>query len=146
MTDAVRLAIEAADADALETLVSADPARADAEVRFGDGGKNVVPPLHYVCDAVFRRLATQDEALALAQVLLDAGVDPERSYAKSGDTFLIAAASLGAESVGERLVELGVDVTPRGDPGRGARARGARCPHSLGRALRTHAGLRCGVA
>lgn len=114
MTDEMRAAIEAADADALRALVAADPALADANVTWGPGGKNAVPPLHFVCDAVFRGLATQEQALAMANVLLDAGVDPERSYAKSGDTFLIAAASLGAEGVGERLVELGVDVAGRG--------------------------------
>ncbi|MEM9382228.1 MAG: hypothetical protein AAGB93_19895 [Planctomycetota bacterium] len=34
--------------------------------------------------------------------------------ARSGDTFLIAAASLGAEAVGLRLLERGVDVGRRG--------------------------------
>ena len=70
--------------------------------------------MHFVCDAVFRGLATQGQALAMANVLLGAGVDLERSYARSGDSFLIAAASLGAESVGCRLVELGADVARRG--------------------------------
>ena len=114
MTDAIRIAIEAADVDGLRAQVVRDPALADADVTWGEGGKNVVPPLHFVCDAVFRGLATQDQALAMADVLLNAGVDPERPYAKSGDSFLIAAASLGAESVGLRLVEDGVDITRRG--------------------------------
>ncbi len=114
MTDQIRIAIEAADVDALRRLVAADRALADTDVVWGDGGKNAVPPLHFVCDAVFRKLATQDQALAMANVLLDVGVDPERVYAKSGDTFLIAAASLGAEDVGLRLVDCGVDVTGRG--------------------------------
>lgn len=114
MTDAVRAAIEAADADALRALVARDPALAEADVVWGEGGKNVVPPLHFVCDAVFRRLASEPQALAMADVLLEAGADPERSYARSGDTYLIAAASLGAEGVGRRLVERGVDVTRRG--------------------------------
>ena len=114
MTDVIRIAIEAADADALRALVAADPALAAENVTWGEGGKNVVPPLHFVCDAVFRGLATQDQALAMADVLLDAGVDPDLAYARSGDTFLIAAASLGAESVGLRLLERGADVARRG--------------------------------
>lgn len=114
MTDSIRIAIEAADVDALRRLVAGDRALADADVVWGDGGKNAVPPLHFVCDAVFRKLATQEQALAMANVLLEAGVDPERAYAKSGDTFLIAAASLGAEDVGLRLVDLGVSVNGRG--------------------------------
>lgn len=114
MTAAVRLAIEAADAELLRALVTEQPELAEALVTWGEGGKNRVPPLHFVCDAVFRDLATQEQGLALADVLLDAGADPERPYAKSGDTYLIAAASLGAELVGLRLVERGVDVRPRG--------------------------------
>ncbi len=114
MTDTVRMAIERADVEALRALVGADPALAEADVTWGDGGKNVVPPLHFVCDAVFRGLASDEQALELAEVLLAAGVDADRAYAKSGDTYLIAAASLGAESVGLRLVERGADVTRRG--------------------------------
>jgi len=114
MTDEIRRAIEAADVEGLRELVRRDPGLANADVRWGEGGKNIVPPLHFVCDAVFRGLATQEQALAMADVMLDAGVDPGRDYAKSGDTFLIAAASLGAERVGERLVERGVGVGRRG--------------------------------
>ena len=114
MTGTIRKAIESSDSTALHALVTSDPQLADADVVFGEDGKNRVPPLHYVCDVVFRKLATQDEGLAMANVLLEAGVDVDRHYAKSGDTFLIAAASLGAERVGLRLVELGADVTRRG--------------------------------
>jgi hypothetical protein len=111
---AVRDAIERADAAGLRALLAADPDLAEAPVVWGEGGKNSVPPLHFVCDAVFRQLATEEQALELADALLGAGADPRRAYAESGDTFLIAAASLGAERVGLRLVEVGVDVTARG--------------------------------
>lgn len=114
MTETIRKAIEAADVDSLRKLVESDTQLADAEVRFGENGRNAVPPLHYVCDVVFRKLATEAQGLAMADVLLRAGVDPDRAYAKSGDTFLIAAASLGVTSVGLRLVEDGVDVRCRG--------------------------------
>ena len=74
-----------------------------------------MPPLHFVGDAVFRGLASQDAALAMADVLLEAGVDPDRAYARSGDTFLISAASLGAQAVGLRLVERGAAVPSEAD-------------------------------
>jgi hypothetical protein len=114
MSDALRTAIETADVTALRRLLSADPARANELIRWGEGGKNVVPALHYVFDAVFQGLATQEQALELARSLLDAGVDPNQVYAKSGDTYLIAAASLGAERVGQYLVERGADIAQRG--------------------------------
>lgn len=114
MTDAVKQAIEDGDAEGLARLVGADPALASAQVSWGPDGKNRVPPLHFVCDAVFRKLCDQRAGLAMAEVLIGAGVDVHEVYAKSGDHFLIAAASLGAELVGVRLVEEGVDVHQRG--------------------------------
>lgn len=77
MTSEVRAAIEAADPAALRALVAADAGLADADVTWGRHGKNRVPPLHYVCDAVFRKLASEQQALAMADVLLEAGVDAE---------------------------------------------------------------------
>ena len=116
MTDTapVKQALEAGDADALRALVAADPALRDADVRFGPDDRHAVPPLHYACDLVFREVVSQEQGLALAEVLLAAGVDADRVYAKSGDTFLIAAASLGAEGIGLRLLEHGVDIHGRG--------------------------------
>jgi ankyrin repeat protein len=111
VSDEVKSAIEAADAGRLRALVEAEPALARSDVRFGPGDRHSVPPLHYVCDVVFRGLVGQEQALELADLLLAAGVDVDEVYARSGDTFLIAAASLGAEDVGLRLVERGADVT-----------------------------------
>lgn len=111
---ALRDAIEAADATALRALLRSDPGLAEADVVWGEDGKNRVPALHFVCDAVFRGLATEDESVALADALLEAGVDLARRYARSGDTYLIAAASLGAERVGLRLLEHGAEVNARG--------------------------------
>ena len=114
MTDALRTAIHTGDADALEALVAAHPDLVHADVDFGDGSGNSAPPLHLVCDAVFRELVSDEQAVALADVLLDAGVDLEHAFAKSGDSYLISAASLGVEGVGARLVERGADVSRRG--------------------------------
>ncbi len=107
-------AIEAADAALVKKLLATDPKLANVDIHFGPDGKNHVPPLHYVCDVVFRKLCSQGQALEMGNVLIDAGVDIHDVYAKSGDTFLIAAASLGAEDLGVRLVELGADVRAKG--------------------------------
>ena len=114
MNASVRAAIEEGDAPALRALLASDAQLAEVEVTWDDNQVNQAPPLHFVCDARFRGLVSDDVALELANALLSAGADPTRAYAKSGDTFLIAAASLGAESVGLRLVELGVDVQATG--------------------------------
>lgn len=110
----VRDAIETGDADRLRELVEENPALATDDIRWAPDGNNPVPPLHYVCDAVFRDLITDDRAREMARVLLEAGERPGRAYAESGDTFLIAAASLGAERVGLELLERGADVHVQG--------------------------------
>lgn len=110
----VREAIEAGDAAGLSAILRRDPAAAATEIRWGPGGKNRVPPLHFVCDAVFRKQIDGDTGVASAEVLLEAGEDPNRAYARSGDTFLIAAASLGAEAVGLLLLERRAEVGARG--------------------------------
>ncbi len=114
MTDRVRIAIEDGDPSALRELIAQEPHLAHDPVRFGDNCENSAPPLHLVCDAVFRRLISQEQALALADVLLDADVDLTTTFPKTGDTYLISAASLGAELVGVRLVEKGADVHAQG--------------------------------
>ncbi len=96
----------------LQALLQATPSLATQPLQ--QDPVHTVPPLHYVCDVVFNGQVTQEQSLALTNALLDAGVNVDESYAKSGDTFLITATSLGAESVGLRLLEHGADVTPTG--------------------------------
>ncbi len=114
MTDTVGKAIREGDVEALRALVAADPKSAHEPIGLEHGSPHRLPPLHVVCDAVFGRFVDQERARALAEVLLGAGVDPDLDYAESGDTFLIAAASLGAESVGLVLLDAGADVARRG--------------------------------
>jgi ankyrin repeat protein len=115
MTDqSARDAIESGSLEQLRALLDADPSLARRNIEWGPNNKNVVPPLHYCCDVVFRKLATQEQAASMADALIEAGADIHESYAKSGDTFLISAASLGAELIGLRLVELGADVHAQG--------------------------------
>lgn len=113
-TSPMRAAIEAGSAEEVLALLEADPSLAQTDIVWGPNGKNVVPPLHYCCDMVFQKRCSQEHALAMANALIDAGADIHQSYAKSGDTFLISAASLGAELLGLRLVELGADVHAQG--------------------------------
>ena len=114
MTAPIKQAIDAADANALQARITADPTLVNQPVRFGENNKNVVPPLHYICDVVFRGDATPEQSLAMARVLLKAGVDVNEGYATTGDTYLITAASLGAEAVGLLVLEHGADVSAQG--------------------------------
>ena len=110
----MRTIIQAGDVPGLRAELDRDPAMASREVRFGPENQHSVPPLHLVCDAVFERRIDGATALEMAELLLGAGVDPNLAFAKSGDTFLISAASLGAESVGLCLLDAGAKVEARG--------------------------------
>ncbi len=110
----IKDAIESGSAERLEELLKDDPTLVKAHIVWGPNGKNICPALHYCCDVVFRKLCTQGQALALAETLLENGADIHESFAKSGDTLLISAASLGAELIGLRFVELGADVHAQG--------------------------------
>lgn len=75
-------------------------------------------PLHRLCDAVFAKKITDDQAVDIAKILIEFGADID-GYKSSGDnnTPLIAAASLHAEKLGIYYVEQGADVfyVPKSD-------------------------------
>ena len=114
MSKSFSTAIETGDVDRLGELLGEDPALATRPIPYFDNPKVQLPPLHLVCDAVFRGFYPGERALAAANLLLDHGVDANEVYAKSGDSYLIAAASLGAELVGLRLLKADADVQVRG--------------------------------
>ena len=112
--------LDRADVAGLRELLAREPDQAHDHIVWGPNGKNVVPPLHYVCDVVFKGRTDQATAREIGALFLEAGVDPNLDYAKSGDTFLIAAASLGAEDLGLLLMDVGADIHARGLFGAGA--------------------------
>lgn len=75
-------------------------------------------PLHRLCDAVFAKKITDDQAVEIAKLLIEFGADID-GYKSSGDnnTPLIAAASLHAEKLGVFYIEQGADVfyAPKSD-------------------------------
>ena len=77
-------------------------------------------PLHRLCDAVFAKKITDEQAVEIAKLLIEFGADID-GYKSSGDnnTPLIAAASLHAEKLGIYYIEQGADVfyVPKSDGG-----------------------------
>src|SRR5665213_3152420 len=68
-------------------------------------------PLHRLCDAVFAKKITDEQAVEIAKILLEFEADIN-GYKSSRDnnTPLIAAASLNAEKLGIFYIEHGADV------------------------------------
>ena len=68
-------------------------------------------PLHRICDAVFAKKITDDEAIEIAKIFLQSGANID-GYKSLGDnnTPLIAAASLHAENLGIFYIGQGADI------------------------------------
>jgi hypothetical protein len=100
----VKIAICSGDADALRRLLSDDPARANALIRWGKNDCILSHPLHYVSDMLFDGTLQKGKELPLVEALLEARADVNFRLDDKRDTPLIGAASLGAEEVGIRLL------------------------------------------
>jgi ankyrin repeat protein len=107
------------DLKELRELLSADPGLADEGVTLDDnpnarGGH----PLHRICDAVFAKKITDEQAIEIAKIFLEYGSNID-GYMSQGDnnTPLIAAASLGGEKLGLFYIEQGANIfyTPISD-------------------------------
>jgi uncharacterized protein len=114
----VRAAIQAGDAEALRRALAADPSQANALIRWGANDCILTHPLHYVSDVIFEGKLQGSRGVPLIEALIAAGADPDfqrdREDGKKGDTPLIGAASLGAEDVGLKLLDLGARPELRG--------------------------------
>jgi hypothetical protein len=113
MTDAIKSVLDAGDLAALTRLLADAPARADEEIRWGEHDNNRCCPLHYLCHLYDDGRVDAATAVALADALIAAGADLEFPQG-SGDTPLIAAASLWAPEIGLRLIAAGANVRARG--------------------------------
>jgi hypothetical protein len=100
----IQTAIDAGDAEGLNRALASFPGGANELISWGPGGKNVTHPLHYVSDMVFEKAISERVALGLVDALLKAGSDVNH---KQNETALHAAASLGTEEIGLRLIDAG---------------------------------------
>jgi uncharacterized protein len=72
-------------------------------------------PLHRICDAVFAKTITDDQAVEIAKIFLEFGANVDgNELVEKHDSPLVAAASLHADKVGCLYVEHGADVSHGG--------------------------------
>jgi ankyrin repeat protein len=100
-----------------ETLTD-NPALANAGIPCSDDDPRLGHPLHRICDAVFAKTITDEQAIEIAKIFLAFGADID-GYKSSGDnnTPLIAASSLHAEKLGVFYIEQGADIFYAGGDG-----------------------------
>jgi ankyrin repeat protein len=103
--------ISSNDHEQLRKILADDPNLVNEGVVLGNNNFKKGHPLHRICDAVFAKKITDEQAIEIAKIFLEFGADID-GYKSSGDnnTPLIAAASLHAEKLGIFYIEQGVDV------------------------------------
>ena len=107
----VKGAIDTGDSAALRQLLSQDSSRADELICWGQCRTH---PLHYISDMLFAGTLQRGKELPLVEALIQAGADLNFNKDGKSETPLIGAASLGAEDVGLRLLEVGARPELRG--------------------------------
>lgn len=105
---AVKTAINSGDPSGLRQALAIDPASANTLVVWGERNHLQTHPLHYICDKAFDNTIAYSVALALAEVLIEAGANVN-DQAPNRETPLLGAASLNAEDIGIRLLEAGAN-------------------------------------
>jgi ankyrin repeat protein len=109
MTDnEFRLLIEHGDVDGLRRALEADPELANQTIHWYLNQDNESDPLHYVSDCVSHGWLRNGTEGQIAALLLAFGAQLNGNPGRESP--LIAAASLGAESVSRVLIEAGADV------------------------------------
>lgn len=109
MAQTVKTLIEQKDVDGLRKLLTDNPGLANEGITipFDFVCLTKAHPLHRICDAVFARKMTDEEAITLAKVFLDFGADIN-GY--NDGSPLLAAASLHAEQIGIFYIDNGADI------------------------------------
>lgn len=108
----VKSFIEKNDLEGLDDLLSSNPylANEGVSIPFEFFCRTKAHPLHRICDPVFTKKITDQDALKLAKVLIRHGSRIEgNKNTNQEDPPLLAAASLHAEQVAIYLLELGAD-------------------------------------
>ena len=107
----IKTLIENKDLEALRQVLSNNPSLANAGLPYDEANPTEAHPLHRICDGVFSKKITDDEAVEIAKIFLQFGADVNGSHpAEKADTPLIAAASLHADKVAFLYLDHGADV------------------------------------
>lgn len=103
-----RLLIEAGDLQGLQGALASDPEWANQSVSWFLNQKNESDPLHYVCDCVFNGLLDEVRASEIVKMLIKYGALIEGTEGRESP--LIAATSLGVETVAKLLIDSGANL------------------------------------
>ena len=100
--------IETGDLQGLRDALATAPELANQSVAWFLNQNNESDPLHYVCDCVFNGSLDEPRALEIAALLIESGALIEGTEGRESP--LIAATSLGVETVAKLLIDSGASL------------------------------------
>ena len=111
MKPKIKTLIENKDYEGIRQLLSNNPNLVNEGIPCDKKNTSKAHPLHRICDAVFAKKITDEEAIAIAKIYLEFGADIDGDKIKENkDTPLMAAASLHAEQLGIFYIENGANI------------------------------------
>lgn len=105
--------IENKDYEGIRQLLTTNPNLADEGITipYDNRCTTKAHPLHRICDAVFAKKITDEEAIEIAKIFLDFGASINGDKIKEKqDSPLLAAARLHAENLGIFYIQEGADI------------------------------------
>ena len=107
--------ITSKDFNGIKQALSANPALANEGIPYDEVNTTKAHPLHRICDAVFSKKITDEEAVKLATLFLEYGATINgNTLTEKQDTPLIAASSLHADQVAIFYIEQGANINHAG--------------------------------
>ncbi len=121
--------IDNKDYKGIKQALSNNPDLANEGIPYDDVNTTKAHPLHRICDGVFSKKYTDEEAVEMAKIFLEYGANVNgNKLTEKQDTPLIAAASLYADQVAIFYIENGADINHAGC--RGGTASGVARHHA----------------
>ena len=115
MEFSIKKLIDKKDYGGLKQALSSNPDLANEVIPYDDVNTEKAHPLHRICDGVFVKKYTDEEALKMAKIFLEYGANINGNELKEKqDTPLIAASSLHADQVAIFYIEKGADTNHAG--------------------------------
>lgn len=114
----IKLQIDQANIQGLKDRLTSDPSLANLPIPFSIENTKTAHPIHRVCDGVFEKKYSEQDALAMVKILLEFGASINGTNVKvQEDSPLIAASSLQCDEVSLLLIAQGADITHQGTHG-----------------------------
>src|SRR5690242_18790249 len=108
----IKTFIENKNYTGIRQILSDNPALANENIfiPYDNNCKTKAHPLHRICDAVFVKKITDEEAIEIAKISLEYGANIDGDKGAGKDTPLLSAASLHAENLGIFYIDNGADI------------------------------------